>query len=184
MQQAPPEVWQELGQWVMAVRHPRPGSRQRAREAAKTVFAWLIGTQPERLPRGESQGRHHALQPIFDRLNEKFFRGELRAVVRWSPRMGGLSTHRSLETADGTRHLITIGRAYDHPSVPDHAVEGVVFHEMLHIVHPPRQGRGGRRVVHHAQFRAAEKAFPGYLAWKEWELREMPRRLRQMRRDS
>ena len=177
---APAEVWVALGGWVRASRKPYPGSRSISRASANVVFGWL-GEGKDRRPGGSGKGRHHDLGPMFDRLNRDHFQGRLSAIVRWSPKPGGLSTHRTLRLAEGPRHVITIGQLYDHKDVPAYAVEGVLYHEMLHIEHPPR-GDGARRHVHHAQFRQAERAFPGYQAWKEWESRDAPSLLRGLRR--
>lgn len=182
LQEAPEAVWELLGRWVRASLRPSPGSRGRAREAARGVFDWLGDEEPERLPEGSARGRHHDLEPLFERLNREHFQGRIQALVRWSPRPGALSTHRKVRTATGEHHVITLGQIYDDPLVPVFAVEGVLFHEMLHAVHPPRKGAGSRRHVHHAEFRRAEQAFPGYAAWREWEQREMPRLLRRLRR--
>lgn len=178
---APPEIWEALREWTRAHRKPHPGSKALARRSAQIVFAWM-GDGQDRLPGGEAQGRHHDLAPLFERLNREHFQGRLSAIVRWSPRPGGLSTHRTLRLPEGPRHVITIGQLYDHKDVPVHAVEGVLFHEMLHIEHPPK-GDGLRRNVHHAAFREAERGFPGYLAWKEWERREAPKLLGRLRRE-
>jgi hypothetical protein len=180
LRNAPPEIWRSLGAWVRASRKPSPGSKSASRQSANAVFAWL-GEPVDRLPVGGSKGRFHDLAPIFERLNRVHFDGRLSAIVRWSPKPGGLSTHRTLRLVDGTRHVITIGQLYDHKDVPLVAVEGVLFHEMLHIEHPPR-GDGARRHVHHAQFRQAERAFVGYQAWKDWERQEAPSLLRGLRR--
>lgn len=177
---APDEVWRSMAGWVRASLKPSPGSRARSRESANAVFAWL-GEGQDRPPAGSGKGRHHDLGPLFDRLNRVHFQGRLSAIVRWSPKPGGLSTHRTLRLPEGARHVITIGQLYDHKDVPVFAVEGVLFHEMLHIEHPPR-GTGLRRHVHHAQFRQAEREFAGYQAWKEWERREAPNLLRGLRR--
>lgn len=179
---APDAIWEALASWVRSSRKPFPGSRAQSRKAAQEVFAWL-GERTDRAPVGDGQGLHHDLVPIFDRLNRDHFQGRLSAIVRWSPKPGGLSTHRTLQLAGGPTHVITIGQIYDHKDVPLFAVEGVLFHEMLHIELPPR-GDGARRHVHHAQFRQAERAYPGYQAWKEWELREAHRLLRALRRAS
>ena len=183
LENAPPEVWSALGDWVRAQTKPSPGSRTRARQAARTVFAWM-GDAPERVPRAHVQGATHDLQAVFDRINAVHFGGKIEAIIRWSPRPGGLSTHRIVATGDGPRHLITIGQVYDLPGVPVFALEGVVHHEMLHILHPPRRNGDIRRHVHHREFRQAETSFPTYQLWKEWEIREMPRLLRKIRKRS
>lgn len=183
LREAPEEVWEALGDWVIAQMRPSPGSRLRARLASRIVFEWM-GTPLEREPKGSPAGAHHDLQAIFNHLNQAHFNGRMKATIRWSPRPGGLSTHRIIQTAEGMRHLITIGQVYDHPSVPLFAVEGVVYHEMLHMAHPPRKTGPLKRHVHHREFREAEQAFPGYHKWKTWEATEMHRLLRRVRRQA
>lgn len=181
LEQAPDSVWEALGDWVTAQIRPAPGSRARAKLASRIVFEWM-GEAPERVPKGSSSGRHHDLAAVFSRLNQTYFRGELQATIRWSPRPGGLSTHRQIKTASGASHLITIGQVYDQPGVPLFALEGVVHHEMLHIVHPPRSNGPLRRHVHHKAFRDAEASFPFHEAWKMWELEHMGKLIRKVRK--
>jgi predicted SprT family Zn-dependent metalloprotease len=52
--------------------------------------------------------------------------------------------------------------------VPRHAIEGIVFHEMLHIAIPPYK-RSGKNVIHGPEFRKAERGFPHFNAWRKWE---------------
>lgn len=134
----------------------------------------------DRVPEGNSRGQCLDLQELFQELNSKHFLGRLQAMVRWSPRVGGLSTHQELRTAQGHRHLITISRAYDGADVPIEAVSGVLFHEMCHIAFPPRPGRGGKRMVHHKEFRMAERQFPAWLAWREWEKLHLAKKVRRL----
>jgi len=54
----------------------------------------------------------------------------------------------------------------DSPTVPRLAVEYVLFHEMLHLRFPVEH-RGPRRCVHTAEFKAAEREFPGFLKAKQ-----------------
>jgi len=39
----------------------------------------------------------------------------------------------------------------------------------IHQVHPPAMDDAGRRIVHGAEFRVAERRFPGYLRARAWE---------------
>ena len=64
-----------------------------------------------------------------------------------------------------------VSRIFDHPRVPQYAVDYIVYHEMLHLKHPVRL-RGSRRCVHSAEFQAEEKLFP--------QLAEVKRFLRQL----
>jgi hypothetical protein len=54
-----------------------------------------------------------------------------------------------------------ISRSLDVPEVPEFLVEYVLYHEMLHVKHRPRI-ISGRRINHHAAFRADERRFAYY----------------------
>jgi hypothetical protein len=98
------------------------------------------------------------LQEIFDDLNRRFFQGKIRVqLLGWS----AVRSRTVLGHYDSAHSSITISRWLDSARTPRYLVEYVVFHEMLHVVHPV--GRNGhRRVVHSAEFRAAERRFPQY----------------------
>lgn len=104
----------------------------------------------------DPRGRHYDLEEIFDQLNARFFHGLLgRPVLGWSAR----AARTTLGHWDPSHNAIVISNRLDRADVPRLLVEYVVFHEMLHLKYPP-QARGGRRMVHTAEFRAAERAFP------------------------
>jgi hypothetical protein len=182
LRESPAEIQTDLREWIRSSLHPFPGSRKRRRDMERRIFTWMGSRLPDRVPPASSRGRALDLQDLFTELNEVHFQGMLEAVVRWSPRIGGLSTHQELRTIDGTRHLITISQAYDGYDVPRVSVAGVLFHEMCHIAHPPRPGRGGKRIVHHKEFRMAERKFPGWVEWREWEKKHLARRVRHLGR--
>jgi predicted metal-dependent hydrolase len=52
-----------------------------------------------------------------------------------------------------------LSRVFDDPEAPRELVEYVMYHEMLHLVHPPEHRRS-RRDVHTRAFREAERRFP------------------------
>lgn len=182
LRSAPERIQADLQDWIRAALRPFPGSRKRRKECEQRIFAWMGPHVNDRVPEENSRGQCLDLQELFQELNQGHFEGRLVAMVRWSPRVGGLSTHQELRTEDGRRHLITISRAYDGPEVPKVAVAGVLFHEMCHIAVPPRPGRGGKRMVHHKEFRVAERQFPGWLQWREWEKLHLARRVRKLSR--
>ncbi len=127
------------------------------------------------------EGRHHDLQQAFDRVNARFFSNSLIAQITWSARLGGLSTHCQRPAPEGgTYHLITISRGYDAPDVTPEILDGVVYHECLHIVYPPVM-REGRRIVHGREFRLAEKAYPHFEIWMRWHRHGLPRSLKRQR---
>ena len=135
-----------------------------------------------RLQRMSSQGQHHDLSISFHRINAKYFSGALEAVVTWSARLGGLSTHVLAQDGEGkTYHLITISRGYDNPEVTPEILDGVMYHECLHAAIPP-ENRNGRRIVHGREFRRRERAYEFYEAWRDWHRTGLPKALRRMRR--
>src|SRR5439155_21998585 len=96
------------------------------------------------------------LDAIFEDLNLKFFHGLLaRPQMSWSSERA----RNRLGHYDPAHNAIVVSRVFDHPRVPQYAVEYIVYHEMLHLKHPVRL-RGSRRCVHSAEFQAEEKMFP------------------------
>ncbi|MEN9307566.1 MAG: hypothetical protein RL173_1498 [Fibrobacterota bacterium] len=181
---APLGVKQDLLAWLRAVLHPSPGSRAKKKQAQTRIFLWMAPHNPDTLPSAQTRQSHWNLDELFQKLNREYFDDALIAVVRWSPQIGGLSTHRKLQTASGSHHLLTISRGYDGPEVPLEAVEGVLYHEMCHIAFPPKVGTGSRRHVHHKEFRAAERRYRHFEAWRAWEAKHLHKQLRILRKSA
>lgn len=111
-----------------------------------------------------SRGSIYDLEKIFNRLNRRFFDGELpRPILTWSQRR----TRRILGHHDPVHDTIVISKTLDDRDVPEWFVEYIVFHEMLHIKHPARL-INGRRYYHTNAFRADEHRFPEYEEAQEW----------------
>jgi hypothetical protein len=103
-----------------------------------------------------AQGEVYDLDQIFEDLNRRFFHGLLaRPRLTWSMS----HARRSLAHYDPAHNAIVVSRAFDQKSVPQYAIEYIVYHEMLHLKHPVKL-RGTRRCVHGAEFQAEEKLFP------------------------
>jgi hypothetical protein len=135
-----------------------------------------------RLEKLQPKGRYHDLQACFDAINQEYFQGNLRAQVTWSHKLGGLSTHCEKSAPDGSPyHLITVSQGYDAPDVTPDILGGVMYHECLHIVHPPVLVHS-RRVVHGSAFRKAEKQYRHFDVWMHWHRHGLPRSLRNLRR--
>lgn len=101
-------------------------------------------------------GEHVSLEEIFEDLNMRFFGGMLaRPNLGWSR----TASRRKLGHYSPAHHVIVLSRVFDDPGAPRELVEYVMYHEMLHLVHPPEHQRR-RRVVHTKAFRDAEKRFP------------------------
>src|SRR5207245_10029138 len=98
----------------------------------------------------QHEGTHFDLCPIFDRLNQRYFRGRLRGYkVIWGRRR----RHRPREyfvfgTIQEEDRVIRINPSLDQPFVPLWFLQYVLYHEMLHSVVPDERVKGGRRRVH------------------------------------
>jgi hypothetical protein len=102
-----------------------------------------------------AQGRCYNLDAIFEELNFQYFNGLMaRPILGWSPN----ASPTLLGHYDPSHNAIVLSRILDRPNTPRLAVEYVLFHEMLHLVHPAEH-RGARRCVHTKEFKAAEKQF-------------------------
>lgn len=67
---------------------------------------------------------------------------------------------------DPEHKAIVVSQILDDPNVPEFVLDYVVYHEILHIIHPVKMGSGSKRRVHTATFRRDERKFP---QWKEAE---------------
>ncbi len=103
-----------------------------------------------------AKGHVYDLEQIFDDLNTRYFYGLLaRPQMTWSREQA----RNSLGHYDPAHNAIVVSRIFDHPRVPQYAIEYLVYHEMLHLKHPVKL-RGSRRCVHGPEFQAEEKLFP------------------------
>jgi SprT-like family len=111
-----------------------------------------------------ASGKVYDLEKMFARLNRRYFDEQVeKPVLTWSRRR---SRH-ILGHHDSAHKAITISKALDSSTVPEWFVEYILFHEMLHIVHPARMINGRRR-YHTAAFRADEQRFRRYHQAQEW----------------
>lgn len=190
-QSLPLEFLQKVEAWCRLFTPGIPVSRrkQQLKELEKGIWAFLAEQCPAakqgkdwpRLTKNlQTKGNTHDLEQILHDVNSSYFGGKLSLCICWSSRRGGLSFHSKRINGDGVVvDYISISRAYDHPSCPQWAVQGVVYHECLHIVCPPSQGRG-RRIVHGREFRKREREFAHYREWAQWHREKMPLLVRAM----
>jgi hypothetical protein len=165
LQDAPRLVLEALAEILLCKVYRRRASR----EARECYLAYVLSPSVRqfidqaRRRRGAkrllpARGRCHDLEEIFQRLNQKFFNGELPVTrLGWSLK----NSRTILGHYDAGHGMIVINRALDSSRAPDHLVEYLVFHEMLHMRFPVERN-GHRRVVHSREFREAEKEFPHY----------------------
>ena len=102
-----------------------------------------------------AQGDVHDLGKLFEDLNAQYFDGSMsRPQLGWS-RRGSRTT---LGHYDPSHHSIVLTKFLDSEAVSELAVKYVLFHEMLHLIHPAEY-RGSRRCVHTKEFKKAEARF-------------------------
>jgi hypothetical protein len=192
---APPEIMDCLTRWAMLPmsRRARRGAecRLEKRNAEKAIFDYMesAGVAPRRASRvdpaafeRQTAGAAYNLREIFDSMNRAFFNNEIISSVRWGRAASGTSYHTVKSDKEGNPfNLITISGIYDSRAVPEYAIRGLMYHEMLHIAIPPRTVNG-RRVIHGRDFKAAERKYPYYDQWVAWEKENAGRLLANARR--
>jgi hypothetical protein len=126
------------------------------------------------------EGRCFDLRQVFERVNERHFRGRVHGYrVVWGRRRRERPREYfvfgSIQEED---RVIRIHPLLDQPFVPRWFLEYVLYHEMLHSVVPDEKDAAGRRRVHTEEFCRRERAFPRYRRARRWEDENLARFLR------
>lgn len=159
--------------------------RQGDREASDLIGRYIESNTPRlarvsRRKNLETQGQHHDLLAIFQRLNDQYFDGTMHVLVTWGTRVPRSTQPRAtikLGSYAFQDRLVRIHPALDRRWVPRYFLEYVMFHEMLHHVMPATRGPG-RRLLHPPEFRAREREFRHYERAIAWERAHLHRLLR------
>lgn len=171
--EAPTEVVGALAAFAGGAR----GAAARRRTASSRIDAYVRSHRTciaaPRADRLQPLGRAHDLQTLFNRLNAAHFEGAIEARIGWGPVRAG-RRRRTVKTGVYVQdaRIIRIHPTLDRPEVPEFYVAAVVFHEMLHQAVPAREVNG-RRIVHGADFRSCERAYPDHARAKAWEERNL-----------
>lgn len=181
---APQEIKEEILFWTQTMVSAKLEKRKLKAEARKNnlqrerlIFEYMI--KEGEIARFKTYKNHEQkfrdasgvcfdLEELFDKINKEWFNSSLKSYLRWGKYGSRTSYHSLFHDEKGNTHdLITIAGLYNHPAVPQYAVESVLYHEMLHIALPPIESEL-RRNVHHREFREAEKQFIHYTKWQKW----------------
>lgn len=110
------------------------------------------------------RGQVYDLEEIFRRINQTYFQNQFaQPILSWSQ----TKTRRVFGHQDAVHETIVISRTLDDRRVPQFVVEFVLYHELLHVVHPPRIVNGKRR-IHSAAFRRDERKFIRFEEAEKW----------------
>jgi hypothetical protein len=127
-----------------------------------------------------AKGRHHDLLALFNDINDRYFGGNINALVTWGKRPTVAKSHRKtikLGSYSGVDRLIRVHPGLDRNWVPRYFVAYIVYHEMLHHVIPGSRGLG-RVNLHPPEFKERERQFRHFERALEWERRHVGRLLR------
>jgi hypothetical protein len=127
-----------------------------------------------------TRGRHHDLLDLFQNLNERYFGGNVNALITWGKRSTSKSRSRrtiKLGSYSAVDRLVRVHPALDQRWVPRYFVAYIVYHEMLHHVIPGSRGLG-RVNLHPPEFKERERQFRHFERALEWEKRHVGRLLR------
>ena len=163
LEHAPDTVHRAIAHILLAKLYRKPIAPTHADRYRRHVSSESVSRQAEhiRQTRGRkrittAQGNWYDLNEVFESLNTRFFHGLLgRPVLTWSAH----HARRMLGHYDAAHNTIVVSRVFDRPDTPRHAIEYLLYHEMLHLKHPVRV-KAGRRCVHSREFQAEERLFP------------------------
>lgn len=143
----------QLQVYIEAVEDQLPASEPRSRNAVL-----------------RTDGKVFDLQEVFDRINARYFEGQVTAQISWGRRTQSFGPRRSVRLGSYCveDQLIRIHPGLDRPWVPAFYLEWVVFHEMLHAVHPVRRVNG-RNEFHGPTFTSAERSYENYAQANAWQ---------------
>jgi hypothetical protein len=168
---APASVLHAIAHILLAKLYKKPVSGRASARFRQYVGSDAVSRHAEQVRK--ARGRKHGLgaegavynlDEIFESLNRRFFNGLMaRPVLTWSAH----SARRLLGHYDAAHNTIMVSRIFDRPQVPRYAIDYLMYHEMLHLVHPVKM-RGSRRCVHSREFQADEKLFPALAEAKRY----------------
>ena len=173
---APPSVLDAL------VRYVRVGDRHASNVIGRYIEANTLRlAKASRNQRLVTQGNHHDLLAVFQRLNDEYFDGSLNVLVTWGARSRRPPKKPRATIKLGSYsfqdRLIRIHPVLDRRWVPRYFLAYVMFHEMLHHAMPATRGPG-RRLLHPPEFRERERELRHHERALAWERAHLHRLLR------
>lgn len=113
----------------------------------------------------EPVGTHRSLLESYLRVTlDMDLAVPLTPTLSWSKQV----SRRRFGHWDAEHKAIVISQVLDDPAVPEFVLDYVVYHEILHIIHPAKMGSGDKRRVHTATFTRHERKFPKWQEAEAW----------------
>jgi hypothetical protein len=121
-----------------------------------------------------TKGRIHDLKSVFDELNALYFHNGVRSRITWGRHVHRGKNRRSIKlgTYSLEENLIRIHPGLDQEWIPLFYIQWVVYHEMLHAIHPAPLIHG-RHSFHTPAFTNDERRFVDYTLATSWEKRNV-----------
>ncbi|MFQ5729069.1 MAG: SprT-like domain-containing protein [Waddliaceae bacterium] len=117
----------------------------------------------------DAQGETYNLKSFMNDLNKEYFDDKLNLNITW---FGKKSQCNRSQVTFGMYYdslkLIKINRLLDNPTIPEHFVTYVVYHEMLHHACPSYCDENGRNHIHNKEFKMWEMKFRDFHKAQEW----------------
>lgn len=111
-----------------------------------------------------ARGRVRDLEKSFQKLNHQYFQGQLKMPrLTWS----SYRARRILGHLDRVHNTLVISRALDDARIPEFLFEYILYHEMLHLKHPPRRIKD-RCYNHTPEFQRDEQRFKYFTQAQKW----------------
>ena len=155
---APAEVISKLNKYLC---------HRRNRDWATVAdFAQRIETRTRHKPSVKTEGQVYDLAQLLIEVNQQWFNNEIDVLITWGrnpnrKKPGRRHTSIHFGSFAANANLIRIHPRLDSENIPREFIKFVIYHEMLHIVHPPFR-RNGRWVFHSDEFKAAERKYPNF----------------------
>lgn len=179
LQGAPDQVLEGVVAILLCRFHRLPDSRADP-AAVRAYREFLNGERAAAPARPERKGRKH-IEPVgaHRSLLESYLRVALDMGLTL-PRIPTLSWSKTVSRHrfghwDADHNAVVISQVLDDPDVPEFVLDYVLYHELLHILHPAKMGSGTKRIVHSAAFKRDERKFPRWKEGEDW-IRRLARR--------
>ena len=151
----------------------------------ETAFSLLKNNEVEReQPPNLDLIKDHKvnLEEIFDKLNTKYFKSEIKATIKWGKKVNKKNfTSFRFGSYDPKKKLIRIHPRLQQDFVPISVLELTVYHEMCHQWAPIRRERG-MWIAHHPQFKEKEREYSFYNEARSWEKDNWKKLMRPIRK--